>query len=284
MGTGGFLWALHGDHQPLFWVGLIPALLHGAAVFRIVIDSCWSPRGKRMYETLVDRGEGALLDSENDTVSWQPLFEDHAEQHPNSPSTIKPPGRYIRGCGGDEIEALRRWKLTLSWRKSEHVDSILDEKQLHFDAIKKYYPHYIYGRAKSGSPVYYDFPGSGKWGVTSTTALIYIFVFNFSIFFASFLEVDVKGLKSAGIGVPDLVRYHVINAKQRMLLVLSNNFLLLRYCYFLLAFRHFIFNTEYLWKVVEPNDDAQVCSNLILFAVNCHYYLTSLTTVITYTE
>ncbi len=168
---------LHGDHRPLFWVGFVAALLHGAAIFTIMMDS-WKQRDTKMYVPLGGGGGGSPLDSAENMSSYQPSFEGR-EQHPNtnSSSTIIPPGRYIRGCGGDRSEALRRWKLTLQWRKSEHVDSILDEKQLHFDTIKKYYPHYTYGRAKSGSPVYYDFPGNGKWGGLHTIHPPFVFLF-----------------------------------------------------------------------------------------------------------
>lgn len=37
------------------------------------------------------------------------------------------PGRYLRGCKGDKVEAERRWRLTLDWREKERVDEV----QLH---------------------------------------------------------------------------------------------------------------------------------------------------------
>lgn len=34
------------------------------------------------------------------------------------------PGRYLRGCKGDVVEAERRWRLTLDWRAKERVDEV----------------------------------------------------------------------------------------------------------------------------------------------------------------
>lgn len=36
------------------------------------------------------------------------------------------PGRYLRGCKGDVLEAERRWRLTLDWRAKERVDEVRD--------------------------------------------------------------------------------------------------------------------------------------------------------------
>lgn len=60
--------------------------------------------------------------------------------------------RYIRGCDGDYQEALRRWRLTLKWRKENNIDSILSEPQLNFDAIKEGYPHFFHGLSRDGNP------------------------------------------------------------------------------------------------------------------------------------
>ncbi len=163
VGTGGILWIFLDGNWPLLWIGSVAALLHGAAVIVVVIGK-WNLRDKMMYETM----EG-LIGAEDDSVGanlLSPCEDRHYHDPSNSSGIItrppSTPGRYRRGCGGDRIEASRRWKLTLQWRKSEHVDGILNEKQVHFESIKKYYPHFIYGHAKSGSPVYYDFPGKGK--------------------------------------------------------------------------------------------------------------------------
>lgn len=37
---------------------------------------------------------------------------------------INIPGRYLRGCAGDVIEAERRWRLTLEWRAQERIDEV----------------------------------------------------------------------------------------------------------------------------------------------------------------
>ena len=34
------------------------------------------------------------------------------------------PGRYLRGCKGDVVEAERRWRLTLDWRAKERIDEV----------------------------------------------------------------------------------------------------------------------------------------------------------------
>ncbi len=158
VGTGGISWMLHGGRRPLLFVGSVAALLHGAAVIMIVKGSRWNQRYKAMYSPL----NGLFGPEEDDSSSS--CFEDHQPSNNSLVTSLSPstPGRYRRGCGGNRSEASQRWKLTLQWRRSERVDGILDEKQVHFEAIKKYYPHYIYDRAKSGSPVYYDFPGKGK--------------------------------------------------------------------------------------------------------------------------
>ena len=67
------------------------------------------------------------------------------------------PPRYIPACVGDEVEALRRWKATCEWRDKEGIDTILDEPQPFFSAIKRNYPHFYCGRGKSGNAVYYEY-------------------------------------------------------------------------------------------------------------------------------
>ncbi len=178
VGTGGIFGMFRGDRRPLFWVGSIAALLHGAAVIMIVKGSSSSVSNKRdkaMYNPL----DGLLSPEEGDSSSY---FEDRQSLNNALGTSVSPstPGRYYRGCGDNRSEASHRWKLTLQWRRSEHVDGILDEKQVHFETIKKYYPHYIYGRAKSGSPVYYDFPGKGKWWSPPPFFIIILSSFHFS--------------------------------------------------------------------------------------------------------
>lgn len=88
-------------------------------------------------------------------------------------------GRFIVGCEGDVKEARRRWDITRKWRETEvgliekiesidyrsyfdlikqNLANILQEPQPHFFTIKKYLPHYHFGRGKSGNLVYYERP------------------------------------------------------------------------------------------------------------------------------
>eukprot|EP00752_Nemacystus_decipiens_P005681 g5141.t1 len=75
------------------------------------------------------------------------------------PKNMEIPVRYVKGMEGDMVEARRRWIATLQWREEEKVDGILDEASPYFDIMKKYYPHFYYKHAKSGSVVYYEIPG-----------------------------------------------------------------------------------------------------------------------------
>ena len=113
----------------------------------------------------------------------------------NDNTDLLVPSRYIRGCG-DYNEALRRWRLTLKWRKEFDVDNILQEPQPDFDLIKECYPHFIHGESRFGQPVYYELLG----------------------------KINIKKLQENGINVYKLLRYY-------------------------------IFITEYIWTVVEPDQD-----------------------------
>eukprot|EP00611_Tribonema_gayanum_P016908 TRINITY_DN29387_c0_g1_i1.p3 TRINITY_DN29387_c0_g1~~TRINITY_DN29387_c0_g1_i1.p3 ORF type:complete len:143 (-),score=30.43 TRINITY_DN29387_c0_g1_i1:1872-2300(-) len=108
-------------------------------------------------------------------TNGQPLLDD------GYPGDLEIPIRYIKGMEGDMAEARRRWVETLKWRKSYKVDTMLDEPQLHFDAIKKYYPHYVSKRAKNGCLVYYEIPG----------------------------ETDLKKLRENGVDIDQLIRPHL---------------------------------------------------------------------------
>jgi hypothetical protein len=110
-------------------------------------------------------------------------------------SDLQVPSRFQRGCG-NPAEALRRWRLTLEWRREHHVNDILSEPQPHFGIIKQCYPHFIHGRSRQGHPVYYEQLG----------------------------HIDIERLKSNGVSINALLR-------------------------------HYIFITEYMWNVVEPDDN-----------------------------
>lgn len=97
------------------------------------------------------------------------------------PACLQVPGRFLRGCQGDKLEALRRWRETLAWRREQRVDSILQEPQPHFHAIKQSYPHFLHGRSKGGHAVYYELLG----------------------------KIDLPTLREQGIGVPQLLRHYM---------------------------------------------------------------------------
>jgi hypothetical protein len=139
------------------------------------------------------------------------------------------PGRILRGCGGDVVEASKRCALTALWRKNYKVDNLLQfhpppvhatlggitsssgvlgegwsvvEPQPLFHTIKKLYPHVIHGRSSQGNhPIYIE-----KVGVALS---------------------NLAQLTSLGVGVNELVR-------------------------------HYTLNQEYMWRVIcNDADDAQ---------------------------
>jgi len=94
---------------------------------------------------------------------------------------IELPKRYLHVCKGDEVEAMRRYKISLAWRAEENIDNILNEKIHHFDAIKKFYPHYFCGRSRKGNQVYYE----------------------------QLAQADLASLKSLGLSINDLAHYYI---------------------------------------------------------------------------
>ena len=56
-------------------------------------------------------------------------------------------------------ESKRRWAATVEWRRSYGIDTILDDPPPKFYAIKKCYPHFLCGVAKTGNYVYWEQPG-----------------------------------------------------------------------------------------------------------------------------
>lgn len=99
---------------------------------------------------------------------------------------LQVPGRFLRGCQGDHAEALRRWRLTLEWRRDYRVDGILAEPQPHFFAIKKHYPHFLHGRSVSG---------------------------NHALYYEQLGKIDLVALRELGIGVPQLLRHYIFMAE-----------------------------------------------------------------------
>mmetsp|Transcript_3110 Transcript_3110/g.4769 ORF Transcript_3110/g.4769 Transcript_3110/m.4769 type:complete len:271 (-) Transcript_3110:68-880(-) len=97
------------------------------------------------------------------------------------PANLEIPIRYIKGMDYDMTEARRRWIESLKWRESYKVDNMLEEPQLHFDAIKKYYPHYVSKTSKEGHLVYYEIPG----------------------------KTDLKSLRKNGVDIDQLIRHYI---------------------------------------------------------------------------
>ncbi len=119
-------------------------------------------------------------------VDYMVAIHGHAFTSPDAPINApedEVPKRFLDGCDGDLKEASRRWDVTRHWRESEvlgtstlahhscciskshvlfflqRVNTILEEPQPHFFALKAMYPHYHSGRGKLGHLVYYERPG-----------------------------------------------------------------------------------------------------------------------------
>jgi len=56
---------------------------------------------------------------------------------------------FIDACDGNIKKAEARWAATFAWRSAESVNSILQEPQPHFRAIKSHYPHFFHKVAKA---------------------------------------------------------------------------------------------------------------------------------------
>jgi hypothetical protein len=100
---------------------------------------------------------------------------------PPPPPPKELPLRFLRAGKGNATEGLRRYELSLQWRKQERVDTILREASPHFDLIKKHYKHYCHGVGKSGEPCYYEKPP----------------------------KTNLKALRQAGVTVDMLLRHYV---------------------------------------------------------------------------
>ena len=91
------------------------------------------------------------------------------------------PLRFLRAGKGDVDEGLRRYELTLAWRKQERIDNILREPNHNFDVIKKHYKHFCHGRGKNGEPCYYELPP----------------------------KTNLKALRGAGVDLHTLLRHYI---------------------------------------------------------------------------
>lgn len=109
-------------------------------------------------------------------------FEDLIVVGPNTSTvpTVPMPGRFLAATKGDELAAIKRWKATLEWRKTDKMDTILTRPHAFFDQIKTHYPHYFHLRGRQDEPVYYEFPA----------------------------KVDLRALKKTGCTIDTLLRHY----------------------------------------------------------------------------
>lgn len=59
--------------------------------------------------------------------------------------------RYVAACRGDRAKAAERLELTMNWRQSEEVDSILNKPVPHFKECKAHYRHAVIGIGKKSN-------------------------------------------------------------------------------------------------------------------------------------
>eukprot|EP00903_Cladosiphon_okamuranus_P006249 g6133.t1 len=78
------------------------------------------------------------------------------EEQPSGRGEGYVPERYVVGCGGDRVEAAKRWKETLEWRKENKVDEILETPQPRFHDCRQVFPVYLHGRSRKGMPVLWE--------------------------------------------------------------------------------------------------------------------------------
>lgn len=91
------------------------------------------------------------------------------------------PLRFLRAGKGDPDEGLRRYELSLQWRKEHKIDTILREANPNFDFIKKHYRHFCHGKGKNGEPCYYEQPP----------------------------KTNLKALRAAGVDLDMLLRHYI---------------------------------------------------------------------------
>jgi hypothetical protein len=104
------------------------------------------------------------------------------------PKVLAPPAppkqlplRFLRAVKGDIKEGLRRYELSLAWRREFRVDNILREPNHNFDVIKQHYKHYCHGKGKNGEPCFYEQPP----------------------------KTNLKALREAGVGLETVLRHYI---------------------------------------------------------------------------
>ncbi len=92
------------------------------------------------------------------------------------------PQRFINAEKGNKVKGRKRYVVTMTWRLSNHLDSILDRPHPLMRFIKAHTNHYFYGKGKDGNSVYYETPKAAKLDVfdkvgVSVDELLYHFVY-----------------------------------------------------------------------------------------------------------
>mmetsp|Transcript_19816 Transcript_19816/g.26133 ORF Transcript_19816/g.26133 Transcript_19816/m.26133 type:complete len:333 (-) Transcript_19816:513-1511(-) len=83
-------------------------------------------------------------------------------------TTTPLPLRFYYSEDGNWEKAMERWRDTFRWRAQKNADLALKEPHPDFDVLKKFYPHYYYGRDKRGNMCYWFIPG--KMNLTALKA------------------------------------------------------------------------------------------------------------------
>jgi len=84
------------------------------------------------------------------------------------------PLRFLKAAKGDIQEGWRRFHDTLAWRHREKIDTILQEKNDHFQVIKRHYPHYFHLRGWNNEPVYYEKPAKMNISAMKSQGMIQV--------------------------------------------------------------------------------------------------------------
>jgi CRAL/TRIO domain len=72
------------------------------------------------------------------------------------------PLRFLRAGKDDPIVGLQRYEATLTWRKHNHIDTILRESFPHYSMIKQHYPQYFHYTGYNQEPCFYEFPAKAN--------------------------------------------------------------------------------------------------------------------------
>lgn len=87
---------------------------------------------------------------------------------PYSSTATSLPFNFLRACPSPS-KALARYQQTLSWRETNHIDSLLFHPNTTLETIRKYYPHFLHGRGKQGEIIMYEMAGRMDMGGLKAT-------------------------------------------------------------------------------------------------------------------